>query len=107
MDTTAVMNQNKSKKAAIGLEQMMAQTYVQNDTSKEEDDKKDDDDEDNKDDRMSEPEEVRKEESSVSQPSDAESTGNNAGVNPAPQGSQPPGALARSPPAKTVVGADA
>ena len=83
----------------------MAQTYVQNDTSNEDDDEEEDDGKDNEDARMSEPEVVRKEESPASQPSDAVSTRNNDGVNPAPQGSQLLGGSERSSPATTVMGA--
>ena len=112
LDTTTFMNQKRSKKGAIGLEQMMAQTYVQNDTNNEdndeeerggkdsedarieeddeEEDEEEDDDENNDDAHMSEQNEVGKEESPASQPSNAESTGNNVGVHPAPPGSHPP-----------------
>ena len=83
---------------------MTAQMYVQNDTSNDDDDEEEDEGKDKEDARMSKPDEVRAEESPASHPSDAESTGNNTGVNPAPPGSQPPGASARSPPATTVVG---
>ena len=84
LDTTTFMNPKRSKKAAIGLEQMMAQTYVQNDTSnegndEEEDEGEDNEDacneneneeedegEDNKDAHMSEPDKFREEESPAS-----------------------------------------
>ena len=74
------------------------------DARMEEDDDEKDDDENNGDAHMSEQSVVREKESPPSKLSDAESTGDNAGVNPAPPGSHPSGASARPPPAKPVVG---
>ena len=105
MNTNAFMDQKKSRKPTIRLEETMAQSTVQNYTSNVGDDEGNDDGKNSKETRLSKLDKEYKGKTPAAQSSDVESAGNKTGVNSAPQGLQPRGPSVRSPPGLHVVGA--